>query len=129
VRKASKQIATAQQQGIIALDITRLLQDPHVPIEAQDLAAASVYVSQLVDTFRDDHLRDVRSYCDLTWVFGAQLVFTGLAHLREPPFLSMVWLVRTANLCDHQDERCEALALYAHALAASPPVGPHMQPW
>ena len=123
VRKASKQIAGAQQQGIIALDITRLLQEPHKPLKAQDLAAASVAVSKLVDTFRDDHLRDIRAYCDLSWVVGVELVFTGLAQLREPPFLSMVWLARTANLCDHQDARCETLASYAKALAANPPVG------
>jgi hypothetical protein len=129
VRKASKQIAALRQHGVVALDITKLLQQPDEPMVAHDLTAASFRASQLIDTFRNANIMSIRSYCDLTWVFGAQLFFAGLAQLQKAPFLAMVWLVRTINLCAHDDARCETLALYAQALVANPPVGPHMEQW
>lgn len=118
---------TARRLGVISLDVTPLVIPRHRPIQAGDLKAASAEAARLVDSFRDESVGSICSYCDLDWVVGLQLVFAGLALVRDEPQLSMVWLVRIVNLCDHDDPHCDLLASYAQSVAASPPITPTMK--
>jgi len=117
IRKANSQIARSGRPGIIAIDLTCLLNPTDVHISTADFRAASAFVIQKTDSFIDANASRIVSLVDPQKTFGVAVHFAMPILLRTRPALGWSRRLSISNLCNSTDPRASLLAETAERMA------------